>query len=600
MSKIPDDKLKLTLASLPEAPGIYQYFNEKGVILYIGKALNIKKRVSSYFTKQQHNAKTRALVGNISEIKYIVTNTELDALLLENSLIKEHQPRYNILLRDDKTYPWIVIRNEPFPRIYSTRNPVKDGSEYFGPYASVMAMRSLLELAKTLYPLRSCSYNLTQENIKAEKFRSCLEFHIGNCMAPCIGQQSETEYMEYIRQIRQIINGRLHEVKKIFTDRMFEHAMALEFERAQKIKVKLDALERYQSKTTVVSSKITDVDIVNLSRDNDSVYVNYMRIINGLLIHSHSAEARSTMGETDGEIIQHTLITMRTKYGSSAKEVVVPMALPVTMEELKITVPQRGEKKDLLKLSERNARFFMLDKQKQIKIKDPDRHVKRVLETLKNDLRLKDLPRHIECFDNSNIQGTNPVSACVVFRNARPAKQEYRHFNIRTVEGPNDFASMTEAVHRRYRRTLEEGHPLPDLLVIDGGKGQLSAALEALETLGIRGKLPVIGIAKKLEEIYFPGDSVPLHIDKRSESLKVIQYLRNEAHRFGLEHHRKKRSGSALKSELGDIDGIGAKTAQTLLRHFKSLNGIRNASIEELEAVAGKDKANKIRAYFGG
>jgi excinuclease ABC subunit C len=592
------EELKAAIASIPEQPGIYQYLDAAGTIIYVGKAKNLKKRVTSYFVKTHDNAKTRVLVKNIRDIRYIVTNSELDALLLENSLIKEHQPRYNIQLRDDKTYPWLVIRHEPFPRIHATRNPVKDGSEYFGPYASVVAMRNLLDLAKKLYPLRSCSYPLNDLNIQSGKFRECLEFHIGNCLAPCTGRQTQDEYMDSIHQIRQIIKGNIGDVIRQFKVRMAEHAQNLEFERAQQIKDKLQTLERYQANTTIIQNNQEDLDILGMVKDDKELFINYMRVINGSLLHSFTTALKPLTDEQDDELLQMVLIEMRGRFGSQTRTVLSPMPLPVPMDEIRVLVPQKGDKRKLLDLSERNARFFMLDKHKQQKLKDPDRHTERILNTLMKDLRMKQLPRHIECFDNSNFQGTNAVSACVVFRNARPSKQDYRHFNITTVDGPNDFASMEEAVQRRYKRLLEDGDPLPDLIVIDGGKGQLGAAIQSLERLGIRGKVAIVGIAKRLEEIYFPEDPVPLYIDKRSESLKVIQHLRNEAHRFGITHHRNKRSKAALHDNLSAIPGVGEATAKALRARFKSTKRMMEAGEDAIAEVVGKARARKIMEHF--
>ncbi len=592
--------IKEIVSGLPQEPGIYQYFDASGKLLYVGKAKSLKKRVSSYFNKTHNSSRLRLLVKRIADIQVIVTPTELDALLLENSLIKKHQPRYNIQLKDDKTYPWIVIRNEPFPRVHATRNPVDDGSEYFGPYASVVAMRSLLELAKKLYPLRSCSYYLSKENIAKGKFRECLEYHIGNCMAPCTGKQLEEDYQAYIRQIKQIIRGSLGEVKRTFQEKISEYAGNLEFERAQMLKEKLDALDRYQAKTAVVSAKVKNADIISLVRDDRYAYINYMRVINGNLLHSYSMEARLQLDEKEQEVLEYALLEMRNRFRSDAAEVICGKSLELVPEGIIVTVPHRGEKRSLLELSQRNARFYMLEKHKREKVKNPDRHTERILNTLKQDLRLTQLPVHMECFDNSNIQGTNPVSACVVFRQAKPSRKEYRHFNIITVEGPDDFASMEEVVHRRYKRLLDDGEELPQLIVIDGGKGQLNAALKSLELLGLRGKIAVVGIAKRLEEIYFPDDPNPLYIDKRSESLKLLQHMRNEAHRFGITHHRARRSKQALQHALADLEGIGEKTSETLLKHFKSRKRVLDADEEDLIKLIGPAKAKKIIAFRQG
>lgn len=581
------------LSTLPTSPGVYQYFDEAGKLLYVGKAKNLKKRVSSYFQKTRQSSKTEVLVRKVRDVKTIVTHTELDALLLENNLIKKHQPRYNVQLRDDKTYPWIIIRNEAFPRVHATRNPEKGKGEYHGPYASVKSMHALLNLAKKLYPLRSCSYNLTQENIEAGKFRACLEYHIGNCMAPCIGEQSEEDYDSSIAEIRRIIRGDYNGVRKTFEERIAKHSAALEFERAQRIKERLEALDRYQARSSVMSSRLGNVDVISSVSDDKYVYVNYLQIIKGSLIHSHTVEVKQNLNELD-ELLGIVLIEMRNRFSSKAQSALIPMELDLPGLDLELHVPQKGEKKRVLDLSERNARQFMMEKHKSEKIKDPSRHSERILNTLQKDLRLKDQPRHIECFDNSNFQGSHPVAACVVFKDAKPSKKDYRHFNIRTVEGPDDFASMEEVVQRRYKRLLDEGESLPDLIVIDGGKGQLNAALKALERLGIRGQIAIVGIAKKLEEIFFPDDPVPLHIDKRSESLKVIQHLRNEAHRFGITHHRKKRSKSAIQSGITDIPGIGPKSAAALTRKFKSLKRMKDAPLKEIIEVLGEKKGKQL------
>ena len=594
------EQLKDKIKTLPEKPGIYQYFDAKGTIIYVGKAKNLKKRVSSYFTKKHDTAKTRILVRNIVDIHYIIVDTETDALLLENSLIKKYRPRYNIQLKDDKTYPWICIKKEPFPRVFSTRRVIKDGSKYFGPYPSVKIINTLLELINDLFPLRTCSYDLQQEKINAGKFKECLEYHLGNCKAPCIGKESAGTYQEYISQIEHIVKGNIGSVIKVLKERMQDAASSYAFEDAAMYKNKISLLEKYKAKSTVVSPTIHEVDVMTLVRDEKRAFVNYLVINNGAIIHGHTVEVKTKLDESDAEIMAFVLLEMRERFQTNAKEVLVEedMAEQLEIEGIDFFTPQRGDKKHLLDLSKRNAKFYRLEKLKQEKLKNPEVYTERILKRIQTDFRLTELPVHMECFDNSNFQGTNAVSACVVFKNGRPSKKDYRHYNIKTVEGPDDFASMTEALYRRYKRLLEEHQPLPQLVIVDGGKGQLSAGLEALERLNLRGKLPIVGIAKRLEEIFFPGDSLPLYIDKKSESLKVIQYMRNEAHRFGIEHHRNKRSKAALVSELSQIKGIGPKTEQQLMHHFKSMSGIKSATKTELEAVIGSAKAQLLLNYF--
>ena len=579
---------------LPHTPGVYQFFDADGTILYVGKAKDLRHRVGSYFAKDHADGKTRLLVRKIVDLRVIHVPTEFEALLLENSLIKEHQPRYNILLRDDKSFPFIRIRNERFPRVEGMRNPEHDGSEYFGPYASVRTMKTVLGLVHKLYKLRSCNYDLSSKNIAAGKFKRCLEYHIGNCKGPCEGLQDEAEYATNMVQVREIVKGRVSGLLKVMKPLMHSHAERLEFEAAEDYRQKIERLESYHSKSIVVNPDIGDVDIYGLVSDPNSTYVNYMRVIDGAVVHGITIELKRRLEETDVEMLQLAIAELRTRYHSLAPEAIVPFDPEIEVPGLSFTVPQRGDKLKLLELCERNVRYFMLDKQKQEKLTDPEGATTRTLEQIKQDLRLSELPRHIECFDNSNTQGTDPVSACVVFKDAKPSKKDYRHFNIRTVEGPDDFASMTEAVERRYSRLVTEGEPLPQLIVIDGGKGQLSAALEALDRLGLRGKIAIIGIAKKLEEIYFPGDPYPLHIDKRSSSLKVIQHMRNEAHRFGITHHRGKRSKRIVRTGLEEIPGIGPGTAQKLLKRFGSIKGIREAMPEDVVAEVGAKKAEVV------
>jgi excinuclease ABC subunit C len=592
-----EEAIKIKLKTIPEQPGVYQYFDATGVIIYIGKAKNLKKRVSSYFNKTQDNAKTRILVRKIEEIKYIVVASDIDALLLENSLIKKYQPKYNIQLKDDKTYPWICIKKEPFPRIFSTRRVIKDGSSYFGPYPNVKVVSTLLELIKELFQLRSCALDLSLSKVNEQRYKVCLEYHIGNCKAPCVGKQSESEYQQMVQQIESILKGQLHVVTQHLKSEMLNFSSQYRFEDAQRIKDQLELLENYRSKSTIVSPKIEAVDVITGIEDEKSFFVNYLVISNGAIIHALTLEIARKLEETLEEVITHALLNFRERFNSSSKEVLTEIELGI-FPDFKCVVPQIGDKKQLIDLSLRNTKFYKLEKLKHEKITDPEKHSNRILERLKQDLRLKELPVHIECFDNSNIQGTNAVSACVVFKNAKPSKKDYRHFNVKTVEGPDDFATMEEVVYRRYARLLNESQPLPNLVIIDGGKGQLGAALKALERLDLRGKLPIIGIAKRLEELFFPGDQYPLYLDKRSESLKLIQQLRNEAHRFGITHHRNKRSTAAFQSELQQIPGIGEKTFEVLMKTFKSISMIQSASKEELEKVVGLAKAQIIRGYF--
>lgn len=592
------DHIRQQLAQVPQKPGVYQFYDQRDKLLYVGKAKRLKNRVSSYFNKNRYeNGKTFMLVKKIHRFEFILTNTEFDALLLENALIKEHQPPYNIQLRDDKTYPWICIKNERFPRVFATRNVIRDGSEYYGPYASVRLMKAVLDLINKLYKTRTCNYNLSQENIEKGKFRVCLEYHIGNCKGPCEGLQSAEAYDTSIEEIRQIIKGNIGSVIRLLKQQMQQEATNLEFEAAQQTKNRLEALEKYQAKSTIVNPAIHNVDVFSVISDINFGYVNFLKINNGSIVQSHTLELKKKLEETDSELLELAIPELRGQFNSTSDQLFVSTPVSLEIPEIKIHHPQRGDKRRLIELSEKNARFFMKDRQKMVEKTDPERHARRIMQQMQEDLRLTEPPIHIECFDNSNLQGSNPVAACVVFRNGKPAKKEYRHFNIKTVEGPNDFASMEEVVTRRYRRMLNEGESLPQLIVIDGGKGQLSSSVAALTRLGIYGKVTVIGIAKKLEEIYYPGDSLPLYIDKRSESLKIIQQLRNEAHRFGITFHRNKRSKAALENELESIAGIGAKTAEQLLRQFKSVKRVKEASLEELEALVGRKKAQLIQAH---
>jgi excinuclease ABC subunit C len=589
------------LKLLPHKPGVYQYYDKEGTIIYVGKAKDLRNRVSSYFNKQQHESgKTLMLVRKIIDIKYIVVETELDALLLENSLIKKYKPRYNINLKDDKTYPSIVIRNEPFPRIFPTRNIEKDGSEYHGPYASVKIMHAVLDLVKKLYQLRSCSLPLTEKNIAAGKFKVCLEYHLGNCKGPCEGKQSLDDYDESVAGIRKILKGNYADLLRELRTAMNENAANYAFEIAQELKEKIETLEKFQAKSTIVNSGISNVDVFTIASDSQAGYVNYMKISNGVIIQGYTTELKKKMEESDAELLEYAIVGIREKFQSTSTEIYIPFEMDLNIPGVEFHVPQRGDKKKLLDLSLRNSTHFMLDAQKQQELVDPERHVNRIMETMKKDLHLQELPRHIECFDNSNIQGTNPVSACVVFKNAKPSKQDYRIFNPKTVVGPNDFDTMKEVVFRRYRRLMDENEGLPQLIIIDGGKGQLSAALESLDQLGLRGKIAIIGIAKRLEEIYFPGDSFPIYLDKRSETLKLIQQLRDEAHRFGITKHRNKRSKDAIRSELTEIKGIGFRTTQALIVHFKTVNAVKEASLEKLEEAVNKKAAAIVYQHFHG
>jgi len=589
--------IALQLTTLPKSPGVYQFYDKENKILYVGKAIDLKKRVSSYFNKTHDNARTRMLVKRIVHIKHIVVETETDALLLENNLIKEYQPRYNVLLKDDKTYPWICIKNERFPRVFHTRNLVKDGSEYFGPYTSMKTVRTLLELIRSLYPLRSCNYLLSRENVSEGKYKVCLEYHLNNCLGPCEGLQTEEDYMKSIDAVRNIIRGDFRGLLQEFRAKMKVHAENMEFETAQQIKEKIDILENYHAKSTVVNPKIHNVDVFTVLSDESYGYVNFFQIAFGSIIRSHTLEIRKKLEESDEELLRLAVIELRQRFDSQSDVVYLPFHLNLG-ENIKVEVPKVGDKKHIIDLSLRNAKYFRMERFKQMKIVDPKRHENRILTQMKTDLRMQELPRHIECFDNSNLQGTNPVAACVVFKNAKPSKRDYRKFNIKTVEGPDDYESMREVVYRRYKRLLEEEESLPQLIVIDGGKGQLNAAIESLEHLGIEKKIAVIGIAERLDEIYAPGDPIPLFIDKSSETLKVIQQLRNEAHRFGLSFHRQKRSKKALHSDLENIPGIGPKTIESLLQRFKSLKRIKSANFEELVEVAGKARANAIKNYY--
>ncbi|AOW20854.1 excinuclease ABC subunit UvrC [Urechidicola croceus] len=589
--------LEIQIKTLPSNPGVYQYFDKNDKILYVGKAKNLKKRVASYFNKNHDYGKTKVLVKKIANIKHIVVDTETDALLLENNLIKKYQPRYNVMLKDDKTYPWLCIKKERFPRIFLTRNVIKDGSEYFGPYTSVRTAKALLDLIKELYLLRTCNFDLRQKNIDLKKYKVCLEYHIGNCKAPCEGKQTEIDYDNDIKAIRQIIKGDFKDALQAFSKLMELYANDLQFEQAQLIKEKINLLANYQAKSTVVNPSITNVDVFSIISDESYGYVNFFKIMNGSVIQSHTTEIKKKLDETDKELLELAIIEIRQRFNSQSKEIYTPFTVDIG-QEIKVTVPKLGDKRRIVELSLRNAKYYRQEQFKQIKIVDPDRHTNRIMAQMKKDLRLSEEPRHIECFDNSNIQGTNPVAACVVFKNGKPSKKEYRHFNIKTVEGPDDFASMEEVVFRRYKRLVEEAQDLPQLIVIDGGKGQLSSALKSLDILGLRNKIAIIGIAKRLEEIYYPNDPIPLYLDKKSESLKIIQQLRNEAHRFGITHHRNKRSKQAIETELEQIVGIGQNTIVTLLQHFRSTKRVSNATLKELIEIIGDSRATKVYNYY--
>lgn len=589
--------LELQIKTLPEAPGVYQYYDKDGHILYVGKAINLKKRVASYFNKNHDTARLNVLVRKIASIKHIVVETEMDALLLENSLIKNLQPRYNILLKDDKTYPWICIKKEHFPRVFTTRTVIKDGSEYFGPYTSGKILTALMNLIKELYPLRTCAYDLSPANIKADKYKVCLEFHIGNCLGPCEGLETEEEYLRKINSIRGILKGEFKENLKEFKELMMKYASEMKFEEAQEIKEKIDILENFQSKSMVVNPKISNVDVFSIISDESSAYINMLQIKDGSIIRSHTMEIKKKLNESDEELLTLAIIEIRERFHLQSRELILPFPIALG-SNFKITIPKLGDKKQLLDLSIRNAKYYRMDQLKQMKIVDPDRHTNRIMLQMKKDLRLPVEPRHIECFDNSNIQGTTPVAACVVFKDGKPSKKDYRHFNIKTVEGPDDFASMEEVVYRRYRRMIEEDEKLPDLIVIDGGKGQLGAALKSLDLLGIRGKVSIIGIAKRLEEIFYPGDSIPMYLDKKSETLRIIQHIRNEAHRFGITFHRNKRSKNAIQSTLTKIPGIGDKTMEKLMLEFKSVKRLSEAPEDAIVKIIGKSKAEKVISYF--
>ena len=591
-------KFQSILSSIPDNPGIYQFFDSAGVVIYVGKAKNLKKRVTSYFSKNQ-SGKTIALLRKTSDIRHIVVDTESDALLLENNLIKKYQPRYNILLKDDKTFPWICIKNEPFPRVFSTRNPVRDGSLFYGPYTSALMVKTLVTFIRQLFKLRTCSLSLTKSNIEDGKFKVCLEYHLGNCKAPCVGKQLNNEYAENISEIKDILKGNISGVIDHLNRLMAKYSAKLRYEEAQVVKDKIDILSNFRSKSAVVSNTIRNVDVFAITQEADNAYVNYLKVVEGAVTQALTVELKIRADEEKESILGYAITEIRQRLSSDSPEIILPYLPDILFDKVKYTIPRAGDKQKLLELAERNAIYYKLEQKKKRMEHSPQQRTGKNLEKLKNDLHMPDLPLHIECFDNSNIMGSNPVAACVVFRNARPSKTDYRHFNVKTVTGPDDFSSMEEIVYRRYHRMIDENLKLPQLVIIDGGKGQLSSAMKSIDKLGLREKITVIGIAKKLEEIYFPGDSVPIYLDKNSISLKIIQHLRNEAHRFGINFHRDKRSSDMIKSDLDQIRGVGPKTKEILLKHFESVEKIKDASIEELENLVGSAKASVLMGYFG-
>lgn len=586
--------------TLPKQPGVYRFIDETGVILYVGKAKNLKNRLASYFGERKDRAyKTRNLVKNADHFEYTIVETEADALLLENTLIKKFQPRYNVMLKDAKGYSYICIKKERFPRVFITRKVIKDGSTYFGPYTSRHRLKIILDLIKQLFPLRTCTFNLSEKNIEAGKFKVCLEYHIKNCMAPCVGYETEEEYNIKIAQIKNMLKGHFREVINHFKAEMATHAENLDFEKAQQIKEKLGAFQDYQGKSTVVSINIRDVDVFSIASNEKEAFVNYMKVVNGAIIQAHTQEMVKNLNDDEKDLLEYTIPALRDKFNSFSDEIILPFEVSLPDEDVKITVPQRGDKRKLLELSEKNVKYYLLQKQKQDASKTRKQtSTERILRTIQSDLQMDELPLHIECFDNSNFHGSYPVSSCVVFKNGKPSKKDYRHFNVKTVVGPDDFASMEEVIYRRYRRLLKEGQSLPQLVIIDGGKGQLSASMKSIDKLGLRGKITVVGIAKRLEEIFFPGDSIPLYINKKSESLKVIQHARNEAHRFAITFHRDQRSRGFLTTELTEIPGVGEKTTNKLLSHFGSVKKIKAATLNEIAKEVGMGTAKKIRNWF--
>ena len=589
--------LKIELSTMPSEPGVYQFFNKEDKIIYIGKAKNLKKRIASYFQKNIGSRKTKNLVKNIHEIKHIIVSSESDALLLENSLIKKYQPKYNILLRDDKTYPWIVIKKESFPRVLTTRRVEKDGSEYFGPFTNYKTVRTIMDIFSNLYSLRTCHYDLRQKNIIENKYKVCLEYHIGNCLGGCEGHQKEVDYNIYISNIRDFLKGNLSSSINYFKNEMKTASGSLHFEKAQKAKEKIELLENYQAKSTVVNSKLNNIDVFSIISDSSHAYVNHLQVAFGRIVRFHNVEIKKKLEETDKELLLMTLVNLREKFSSKNNTVISNIKFEKILD-LKFISPKAGDNKKLLDLSVRNATQFKIEKLKQVQIVDPERHTNRILNQMKIDLRLNEIPKHIECFDNSNIQGSNPVASCIVFKNSKPSKKDYRHFNIKTVEGPDDYASMEEVVFRRYKRMLDEKSVLPSLIIIDGGKGQLSSSIKALKKLKLENTIAILGIAKRLEEIFYPNDPIPLYLNKKSETLKVIQQMRNEAHRFAITFHRNKRSKQALTSSFDGIPGIGEKTKIALLKRFKSLKKIKETSLELLISEVGESKAKKLKEFL--
>lgn len=593
-----NDDIKTTLSIIPHQPGCYQFFDEEGKVIYIGKAKDLKKRVSSYFNKVHDSPKTRILVRKIVKIKYIVVNTEEDTFLLENNLIKQYQPRYNVLLKDDKTYPSIVVKKEFFPRVFQTRNIQRDGSRYFGPYTSIMSVRALLETIRKVYKVRTCRLNLTPENIAAGKFKVCLQYHIKRCEGPCEGYQSLDDYNKNIQEILEILKGNVSIISKKIYEEMQRCAEEFKFEEAQDLKEKYLMIENFRERSTVVSSFGYNIDVFFCSDDEHAGYINYLHVVNGAIIQAYTFEYRKKLDETKEELLAMGIIEMRQRYKSESKEIIVPFVPDIELTNVEFTIPQRGDKRKLLSLSEQNVKQYRVDKLKRAEILNPEQRSTRLLKNVQKDLHLKELPIHIECFDNSNIQGTNPVAACVVFKKGKPSKKDYRHFAIESVVGPNDYASMQEVIQRRYSRLVNEGENLPQLIVVDGGKGQLSVAVEKLKEMDLYGKIAIIGIAERLEEIYFPGDSIPLYLDKNSETLKLIQYLRDEAHRFGLAFHRNKRSKSQIGSELDEIKGIGPASKKKLLAHFKSIKRMKESDEKEIKSVLGESKGEIVYNWF--
>ena len=593
-----NSNLELQLKTLPSEPGVYRYYDKNGQLLYVGKAKNLKKRVLSYFNKNQNGYRTRIMVSKIVRLETTVVNSEYDALLLENNLIKEHQPFYNVMLKDDKTYPWICIKNENFPRVFLTRTIIKDGSEYYGPYAKVRPAKILLETIKNLYKIRSCSLDMAPQKIKDGKYKVCLEYHIKNCKGPCEGLESLVSYDEKIDAIRGIIKGDFRKARKYLEVEMFRFAANLEFEAAQTVKERLDILDDYQARNTVVNPNIDDVDVFGMTSDETAAYVNFFKIRNGNIVQSFTTEIKKILEETDEEILEEALIEIRQKFASESKEILLPFHLNIEIPNIKLIVPKVGDKKRIVELSEKNAKEYRLEKLKQVQIVDPERHTNRIMAEMQKLLRMPVEPRHIEGFDNSNIQGSNPVSACVVFKDGKPSKSDYRIFHVKTVEGPNDFATMEEVIYRRYKRMLDEGENLPQLILIDGGKGQLSSAVKSLKLLGLYGKITIVGIAKRLEEIFFPEDPIPLYLDKKSETLKILQRVRDEAHRFGVKHHRTRRTNNTIKSELEEIPGVGEKTIELLLKKLKSVKRVKEANLETLEEILGKQKGKIVWEFF--